>query len=319
MTTSYVVLSDDEDGVALPPPPPVLPPLQKSSQPELTDTDEDIPSTGMAMTSATATFRQTSTTSVSNNLTSFKPASRKSSMLPPEEEIIVVDSDGEDSEDMKDSTDVKDLFNLVQDFVTKPIASSPVKVASQKNDDTLNDSIVDSSFHFLVDGAYLRGDPLLLLHTCNRRHSQPAPSTTILAQPVKRSKSTQNPPDDKPAKRAKRSKTTDIITHLPKIDDYQYTQQDLKNANRVTRKKEEIYEEMKLHVSSAVYSLFANDMTNFKMELVQTDYELPIMFWKRNITAMYDKERDIFIPCHQQKLMEKTLVMYYLGPEFLRS
>ena len=124
----------------------------------MTDTDEDVPevdnSMTMMMTSKTVSLKQTSTTSVTNNFakSSFKAATRTSSFLPPEEEIVVLDSDGEDSIETRDTTDIKNLFNLVNEFVSKPISSSPVKLPSESNNSILNDSIVDSTFNFLIDG-----------------------------------------------------------------------------------------------------------------------------------------------------------------------
>lgn len=321
----------------------------------LTDTDEDVPevdnSMTMMMTSKTVSLKQTSTTSVTNNFakSSFKAATRTSSFLPPEEEIVVLDSDGEDSIETRDTTDIKNLFNLVNEFVSKPISSSPVKLPSESNNSILNDSIVDSTFNFLIDGIIppKKAAPppprppsrapaprqlnstdipanILWLDSDEDEDdgpiipsSQPAPQAPVVAQPVKRSKSTQEPSTSVPAKRTKRPKTTDPVTHLPRIDDFQYTHKDLNEANRATRKKEEIFEEMELHMSSGVYEFFSETKEDFKLKIFDGRYDLPLVLWKRNVKAMYDKERDLFIPCHPRKLLEKTFVMYYLAPDFL--
>ena len=49
----------------------------------------------------------------------------------------------------------------------------------------------------------------------------------------------QEPPQLAP-KPVKRSKTVDQVIDLPRIDNFQYTSKDLKEANRATRKKEEL-------------------------------------------------------------------------------
>lgn len=325
----------------------------------MTDTDEDEVEEGISMilNSKVDSFKQTSTTSMTNNFakSSFRSAVKTPSVLPPEEEIIVIETDDEDTVDTKDTTDIKDLFNLVQNFVSKPIASSPVKTSSEDNERILEDSIIDSTFNFLVDGiipqrnnanvqsSVSSSSPILVpvptpLHPPATSKisanvlwldsddedqgpvipsSQPTPSAPIIAQPVKRSKSTQEPLISKPVKRTKRPKTSDPVTHLPRIDDFQYTQKDLNDANRATRKKEEIYEEMELHMSSSVHELFADLNQDFKLKLFDATYKLPLILWRRNIKAMYDKERDLFIPCHPRKILEKTFVMYYLARDFI--
>ncbi|KAL6454037.1 EME1 Crossover junction endonuclease EME1 [Candida maltosa Xu316] len=139
-----------------------------------------------------------------------------------------------------------------------------------------------------------------------------------IAQPAKRSHTIQElPSNPQPVKKAKRSKTTDVVTHLPRIGDFHYTQKDLKEANKVTRKKEEIYAEMELHITKDVFSLFQELSSDFQSRILPANYGPPIIFWKRNVTAIYDKERDIFIPCHPTKILEKTFVLYYLAADFV--
>lgn len=72
--------------------------------------------------------------------------------------------------------------------------------------------------------------------------SQPVAHETVLsAQPAKRSRTVQEPPQQA-VKPVKRSKTVDQVIDLPRIDNFQYTSKELKEVNRATRKKKNFWQ-----------------------------------------------------------------------------
>ncbi|EMG45725.1 hypothetical protein G210_4067 [Candida maltosa Xu316] len=319
---------------------------------ELSDTDEDIPNNSISTQNDDFNLgsEKILTQSMVNNFhrSSFKSSFKlTTSSVPPSEEdddvIILSSGKGEEEEDQShDTTDIKDLFNMVPKK-SKQLPSSPILPSSQRNE---NDSIVDSTFNFSAENIKPRipeniqprkpekldtempgfvrwlssddeGEEEDLIVSTSQPTIEPSLSQPI-AQPAKRSHTIQElPSNPQPVKKAKRSKTTDVVTHLPRIGDFHYTQKDLKEANKVTRKKEEIYAEMELHITKDVFSLFQELSSDFQSRILPANYGPPIIFWKRNVTAIYDKERDIFIPCHPTKILEKTFVLYYLAADFV--
>lgn len=94
---------------------------------------------------------------------------------------------------------------------------------------------------------------------------------------------------------------------------------DLKEANKVTRNKEEILSEMVLHISLPLHdSLFDDEHLQalFKDSNVRKTYSrLPMISWTRKVKADYDTEKDIFIPCDPKEIRERILVLYYAAVE----
>ncbi|KAI5963003.1 EME1 [Candida pseudojiufengensis] len=144
------------------------------------------------------------------------------------------------------------------------------------------------------------------------------PTTTINVQPLKRANTTQNSeiPSSQP-KKAKRSKTDTLLAELPKINNHEFTSKELQLANRVSRKKDELHEEMEIWINKDSMDLFEDEKEEFKSTVSESDFELPIVFWKRNVTAEYIKEKDYFIPCTPKKVVQKTFILYYLAQDFV--
>lgn len=97
----------------------------------------------------------------------------------------------------------------------------------------------------------------------------------------------------------------------------------LKEANKVTKKREELMKEMVICLPSTLHDRLSEAELLQEQELemearvdVQTHY--PIIQWKRKVTAKYDSVHDIFLPCSPQEIFESCKVIYYQAEEFFQ-
>ncbi|KAK6203426.1 uncharacterized protein RJT21DRAFT_139168 [Scheffersomyces amazonensis] len=126
--------------------------------------------------------------------------------------------------------------------------------------------------------------------------------------PSRKSKAIPIRPDPKPQ-----------TTTKPKGDDREYKAA-LAKANRVTRTKDELLSEMTIYLSKNHFRHFNKD--EFESILAPTnlvfyeDDDLPLIYWKRLVSAKYDKAQDIFIPCQTTYITEKNIVIYYTAENF---
>ncbi|MDN6570356.1 MAG: hypothetical protein L0L22_05080 [Staphylococcus equorum] len=102
-----------------------------------------------------------------------------------------------------------------------------------------------------------------------------------------------------------------------------YSKKELNEANKVTRKKEELLSEMVIQIPSLLYeSDFENEYMKqifVEPKVEKTNSNLPIISWKRKVKARYNAERDVFIPCEPTEINEKNIVIYYKAKEFVNS
>ena len=102
-----------------------------------------------------------------------------------------------------------------------------------------------------------------------------------------------------------------------------YSKKELNEANKVTRKKEELLSEMVIQIPSFLYETDFEDeyMKQIFVEakVEKTNSSLPIIFWKRKVKARYDAERDIFIPCKPTEINEKNAVIHIKAKDFVNS
>lgn len=102
-----------------------------------------------------------------------------------------------------------------------------------------------------------------------------------------------------------------------------YSKKELNEANKVTRKKEELLSEMVIQIPSLLYERDFEDeyMKQIFVEpkVEKTNSNLPIISWKRKVKARYDAERDVFIPCEPTEINEKNIVIYYKAKDFVNS
>lgn len=102
-----------------------------------------------------------------------------------------------------------------------------------------------------------------------------------------------------------------------------YSKKELNEANKVTRKKEDLLSEMVIQIPSLLYDRDFEDeyMKQIFIEpkVEKTNSNLPIISWKRKVKARYDAERDVFIPCEPTEINEKNIVIYYKAKDFVNS
>lgn len=100
-----------------------------------------------------------------------------------------------------------------------------------------------------------------------------------------------------------------------------YTTKQLREVNRVTRKKEELMSEMVVEISELVDKFFDNEdlaasLAQLQVRSVSDVY--PTIMWKRKVEASYDPLRDLFIPCEPIEYREQILVVYYDAKELVK-
>lgn len=93
-----------------------------------------------------------------------------------------------------------------------------------------------------------------------------------------------------------------------------------RDSNRVTRKKEEILGEMILEISASLESELkvAHFDELFSSTAVRFSYtDLPLVSWKRQITANYNADEDVFVPCEPTEKYERVVVLYFGAQTFV--
>ncbi|EGW30336.1 uncharacterized protein SPAPADRAFT_143000, partial [Spathaspora passalidarum NRRL Y-27907] len=115
----------------------------------------------------------------------------------------------------------------------------------------------------------------------------------------------------------KKSKKAEPSLDTPQVDGFKYSHKELVNANKVTKKKEELFAEMELGIESSVYELFTDTSDNFQCRITSEHYSQPIISWNRHINSRYDLIRDIFIPCPPTTITEPVVVLYYTADTFI--
>lgn len=106
------------------------------------------------------------------------------------------------------------------------------------------------------------------------------------------------------------------------IPNQPYTNKELNAANKTFRKKEDILSEMILNIPIQLYETFDEEFVKSMVthsRIRKTYSTIPMIFWKRAVTADYDEERDVFIPCAPKELTEKNVVLYYKAPDLMKQ
>lgn len=98
-----------------------------------------------------------------------------------------------------------------------------------------------------------------------------------------------------------------------------YTAKQLREANKVTRKKPDLLGEMVVEISALVADGFLSDEDTAQhlqpLEVRRVEAQWPTIAWKRKIQASYDPQRDLFIPCAATETRERILVLYYAAAD----
>ncbi|ODV81813.1 uncharacterized protein CANTADRAFT_43871, partial [Suhomyces tanzawaensis NRRL Y-17324] len=99
---------------------------------------------------------------------------------------------------------------------------------------------------------------------------------------------------------------------------YEYTAKELKEANKITRKKEELLGEMVIHIPRSI--CLENEFIDQSFEHSAVEFyncDVPLIYWTRKVRASYDSSRDIFVPCAPMEVQEKTLVLHFKAQDFI--
>lgn len=96
--------------------------------------------------------------------------------------------------------------------------------------------------------------------------------------------------------------------------DEKFSKKDWKEANKATRKKEEILSEMIIELASSVESklggiYFDEVFTGTQCRKKTTN--IPSISWKRKVKAILNTENDVFEPCEPTEISEKVIVLFY--------
>lgn len=165
-------------------------------------------------------------------------------------------------------------------------------------------------------------------HTAIKRSN--TTGTFLLSDPISQSSSSpvklplfDYVPQAEPQPKRRNTRKLKPSTTITDENGFLYTTKQLKEANRVTRKKEELLSEMCLHFPRHLYDNYFNDddvksvMEHIAIEHYESEY--PIIYWTRRLTSRYDKINDIFIPCHPTEVMEKTILIYFKAENLIHK
>ncbi|KAI3402907.2 EME1 [Candida oxycetoniae] len=155
------------------------------------------------------------------------------------------------------------------------------------------------------------------LDTCRPQSVNVSGPLKGVENPIKRVRDVQHADSAPKNKKVKRSKTVTSLADLPQIDNFRYSIKELQEANKVNRKKEELYAEMEIWAGSKLFGLFQEYQEDLKSPINEISIDLPIIFWKRNVKAEYIKEKDYFIPCPPRKVLQRTFVLYYSAHDLI--
>lgn len=95
-----------------------------------------------------------------------------------------------------------------------------------------------------------------------------------------------------------------------------------REANKVTRKKEDILQEMVIEIALKLKDKIESEYFKevFTLPTVRTTYfELPMVSWKRRIKARYDRDKDIFVPCEPTEVSERVVVVFYETEDLINA
>lgn len=96
--------------------------------------------------------------------------------------------------------------------------------------------------------------------------------------------------------------------------DEKFSKKDWKEANKATRKKEEILSEMIIELASSVESKLSGtyfDEVFTGTQCRKKTTNIPSISWKRKVKAILNIQKDIFEPCEPRELSEKVIVLFY--------
>ncbi|EGV64179.1 hypothetical protein CANTEDRAFT_105476 [Yamadazyma tenuis ATCC 10573] len=96
-----------------------------------------------------------------------------------------------------------------------------------------------------------------------------------------------------------------------------YTNKQLTAANKVTRSREELMSEMIVSLPQWLLNQATEDQfEGAQLRVHDLDSEVK---WKRKVNTVYDKTRDIFIPCDAHEIEERFTLLYFEAEQFVKK
>lgn len=141
------------------------------------------------------------------------------------------------------------------------------------------------------------------LHRSSKRAKYP--SSKEFSDPISSSSLASSPP---PAPKVNKKKSA-----MKNTKDG-FVEKEWRSANKLRRTRDEIFKEMIVEVALCLDSKFSCDQfkENFSNSTVRrTNLEIPQFSWKRRVTANYNAEQDVFVPCEAKEISERVLALYY--------
>lgn len=139
----------------------------------------------------------------------------------------------------------------------------------------------------------------LQVSASQKEFSDPISSSSVNTSPIK-----------KPAKKVTQKKQDATKNKL------------WKEANKLRRFKDDVLKEMVCEVAFCLKEKLMTEYFHeqFKLPTVRhTYFEIPLVCWKRRVTADYNAEQDTFVPCELKEISEKVLVLFYEAKELVEN
>lgn len=99
-----------------------------------------------------------------------------------------------------------------------------------------------------------------------------------------------------------------------KPNESKFSKKEWKDANRATRKKEEILGEMIIEYAESLKEKLESSYFEETLEGINRRHKvtaIPTINWKRKVKATYNAEADVFEPCEPKEISEKVIILYY--------
>lgn len=219
-----------------------------------------------------------------------------------------------------------DFSNEFDDKIIRPLVSLPRRSTtniSAKTSSTHESHGLSNTFN----GYLYNFNHNILSDPISQSSSSPIKNTDTNQlpplQPFYTSESIIESLEEEPALKKRKNARAPKITTITDSSGFLYTPKQLREANKATRKKEELIAEMTVYFPTHIYG------THFKDEDVRAimggmtvkkfECELPVIFWTRGVSARYEKSSDTFIPCPSTTILEKTIALFYQAHQLVQK
>lgn len=101
-----------------------------------------------------------------------------------------------------------------------------------------------------------------------------------------------------------------------------FSEKEWREANKLSRKRDDILKEMIVDIALCIEDKIMTDHFKecFELPTVRRTYlEIPLISWKRRISASYNAEQDVFVPCEMKEISERVLALYYTAEDLVEK